>query len=29
VGVQHLFRHRFLTKDGPTAWCEPIILVLK
>jgi hypothetical protein len=29
LGVQHLFRHRFLTKDGPTAWCEPIVLTLK
>jgi hypothetical protein len=29
TGVQHAFRHRLLTKDGPTEWCEPIVLTLK
>jgi hypothetical protein len=29
VGQVRYFRHRLLTKDGPTAWCAPVMLMVK
>lgn len=29
VGAPRYFRHRLLTKDGYTEWCEPIVLLVR
>ncbi|APR80852.1 Hypothetical protein A7982_06199 [Minicystis rosea] len=28
IGTPHYFRHRFLTKDGHTAWSDPTVMII-